>query len=569
MQRADAAFAALKSRTPTPPKSPPFVQTFPTAVRASNDAPHFDVIVAGGTLGVFYATALQARGWRVAVVERGPLVGRTQEWNISRDELQALVANSVLSEVQLAEIIVTEFTEPGRIGFASREGEQRELGASGVLNVGVAPDKLVAMAKDNFERIGGVVMEFCKVEQVEVGPDAVKISVGKRKNLAVSGSLGAGGVGLVGTEEGGEDMSVSARVLVDAMGAFSPIAAQARNFRKPDGVCITVGSCMTGDWPTNETGDLIYSFQPIDKRRSAQYFWEAFPVGREKAARTTYMFTYGPCVEGRQSLTETLEDYLEYLPTYQGIRMEEMALKRVLFGFFPSYYRDSPTDVKFDRILSVGDAGGLQSPISFGGFGCCLRHLSRISGALDEALRIKNDSLLSKEKLQTLQWYLPSLSVSGLFNRAMSVQPGQTTAGPFLDEFGINEVLWSNMKAMSDLGEDVQRPFLQDIVTADGLTKTLASMAIRNPVLAIKMTPFLGPLELISWSGHFVALISYSFAMPVLLGVRSFLERTSVLSDTQRFLLNRMIDTAIYGSGKDADIHFNARSSLKTASRRR
>jgi glycine/D-amino acid oxidase-like deaminating enzyme len=51
----------------------------------------YDVVVAGGTLGVFVAVALAGQGWRVAVVERGPLAGRKQEWNISRKELQELV----------------------------------------------------------------------------------------------------------------------------------------------------------------------------------------------------------------------------------------------------------------------------------------------------------------------------------------------------------------------------------------------------------------------------------------------------------------------------------------------
>ena len=45
----------------------------------------------GGTLGVFLAAALQLRGLRVAIVERGPLRGRAQEWNISRKELYELV----------------------------------------------------------------------------------------------------------------------------------------------------------------------------------------------------------------------------------------------------------------------------------------------------------------------------------------------------------------------------------------------------------------------------------------------------------------------------------------------
>jgi hypothetical protein len=51
----------------------------------------YDVVVAGGTLGVFVAVALAQRGLSVAVVERGRLAGRTQEWNISRKEVQELV----------------------------------------------------------------------------------------------------------------------------------------------------------------------------------------------------------------------------------------------------------------------------------------------------------------------------------------------------------------------------------------------------------------------------------------------------------------------------------------------
>eukprot|EP00955_Chlamydomonas_euryale_P054833 355955-Chlamydomonas_euryale.AAC.7 len=42
------------------------------------------------TLGIVTATSLALRGWRVAVVERGPLRGRTQEWNISRKEINEM-----------------------------------------------------------------------------------------------------------------------------------------------------------------------------------------------------------------------------------------------------------------------------------------------------------------------------------------------------------------------------------------------------------------------------------------------------------------------------------------------
>lgn len=49
-------------------------------------------MVCGGTLGIFLAAALQLAGLRVAVVERGPLRGRAQEWNISRKEIAELVS---------------------------------------------------------------------------------------------------------------------------------------------------------------------------------------------------------------------------------------------------------------------------------------------------------------------------------------------------------------------------------------------------------------------------------------------------------------------------------------------
>jgi choline dehydrogenase-like flavoprotein len=50
----------------------------------------YDVVVCGGTLGIFLAAALAREGHRVAVVEAGPLRGRAQEWNISRKELDEL-----------------------------------------------------------------------------------------------------------------------------------------------------------------------------------------------------------------------------------------------------------------------------------------------------------------------------------------------------------------------------------------------------------------------------------------------------------------------------------------------
>ena len=80
--------------------------------------------------------------------------------------------------------------------------------------------------------------------------------------------------------------------------------------------------------------------------------------------------------------------------------------------------RASPIQSPFPRILQVGDASGIQSPLSFGGFGSLTRHLERIVGGLKEAL---DADLLSAEDLSAINAYQPNLSACWMFQRAMGV----------------------------------------------------------------------------------------------------------------------------------------------------
>jgi hypothetical protein len=93
----------------------------------------------------------------------------------------------------------------------------------------------------------------------------------------------------------------------------------------------------------------------------------------------------------------------------------------------PAARLSKQTCLRFNRIVQVGDTSGLQSPLSFGGFGSLLRHLPRISTGLTEALEA---DLTTKEDLDALQPYLPSLSTMWLFQKAMSVKPGRSVADP-------------------------------------------------------------------------------------------------------------------------------------------
>ena len=82
-----------------------------------------------------------------------------------------------------------------------------------------------------------------------------------------------------------------------------------------------------------------------------------------------------------------LEDYWDLMPQYQNVRLEDLEVQRILFGFFPTY-RASPLRPGWNRTLQIGDASGIQSPLSFGGFGALMRHLPRLRAAITEALQV-------------------------------------------------------------------------------------------------------------------------------------------------------------------------------------
>lgn len=92
-----------------------------------------------------------------------------------------------------------------------------------------------------------------------------------------------------------------------------------------------------------------------------------------------------------------LEEYWELMPQYQNVSLDALTAQRILFGFFPTF-RQSPLPPGFDRVLQVGDASGIQSPLSFGGFGALTRHLPRLVPAITEALEVRCVTLLCMRK---------------------------------------------------------------------------------------------------------------------------------------------------------------------------
>jgi lycopene cyclase CruP len=445
--------------------------------------------------------ALQRRGYRVALLERGTLRGRDQEWNISRQELDVFLELELLTQAELEQAIATEYN-PARVGFF----EGPDFWVQDVLNIGVDPVFLLDTLKSKFLAAGGQLLEETAFEGAAIHPDGVFVEA-------------AGGL--------------KTRLLVDAMGHFSPIVRQARQGEKPEGICLVVGSCARG-YPHNETGDILFSFTPI--LNQCQYFWEAFPA---RDGRTTYLFSYLDAHPERPSLEFFLEEYFRLLPEYQGVELAQIDWQRVLFGFFPSY-RQSPLHMPWSRILPIGDSSGTQSPVSFGGFGSMVRHLKRLTDGVEEAL---SSDALSRDALALLQPYQPNIAVTWLFQRAMSVGIEQQ-----LSANQINQLLSGVFQVMDWLGDDVLRPFLQDVVQFSGLSKTLMLTSLTKPGLVVPVIPQVGLTTLLDWFVHYVNLGAYSGLYPFGQLLR---DPAKALPPVPHYYYRRWLDAWCYGSGGD------------------
>ncbi|ACK71300.1 FAD dependent oxidoreductase [Gloeothece citriformis PCC 7424] len=492
LRKADQLYTALRCQ----PISVPCVVQNSSESLSNLDC---DIVISGGTLGILLASALQYQGWRTVIIERGILRGREQEWNISRQELSVFLELNLLTEAELNQAIATEYN-PARVSFF----QGYELWVKDVLNIGVDPVFLLDTLKHKFLEQGGILLEQTSFNSAIVHPDGIVVKAGNH--------------------------TLKTRLLIDGMGHFSPIAKQARKGQKPEGICLVVGSCAQG-YDKNETGDLIASITPI--LNQCQYFWEAFPA---RDGRTTYLFTYLDPHPDRFSLEFFMAEYLKWLPDYQNVELERLKFERFLFGFFPSY-RQSPLKTPWSRILAVGDSSGSQSPVSFGGFGAMVRHLKRLTLGISEALKA---DVLDSQGLSLLQPYQPNISVNWLFQKTMSVEVNQKA-----DPNQINRLMSGVFQVMDQLGDEVLKPFLQDVIQFPALAK---SLILVNPKLVLPLLPQVGVYPLLDWSFHYLNLALYTGLFPLGKLAEPLAEK---FPPVPQYYYHRWLDAWKYGSGKD------------------
>jgi lycopene cyclase CruA len=457
-------------------------------------SPEYDLIYIGGALGSIHAAVMAKLGYKVLLVERLPFGKMNREWNISRDEIQSLINLGLLTNAELAEIIAREYKDGFNKFFDGNNPTKLKssvLHTPTVLNIALNSEKLLALCGQKLKAAGGDIWDETEFSQVNISATEVRIHV---KHLPT-----------------GNEQQVSGRLLIDAMGTASPIAWQLNGGRAFDSVCPTVGAVIEkgfepGVWDS-EYGDVLYSHGDISRGR--QLIWELFPgVGEEL---TIYLFHYHEVNEKNPgSLLEMYEDFFTILPEYRRCDLDKLVWRKPTFGYIPGHFSTNSSDrtIAVDRLIAIGDAASLQSPLVFTGFGSLVRNLDRLTTLLNTAL--KHD-LLSQQHLNKISAYQSNVAVMWLFSKGMMVPTGK-----FIAPQMINSMLNTFFGLLTDETPKVTDDFIKDRCDWFTFNRLALKAAMKNPALLLWIWQLAGWQDLLRWVGNYVSFARHALVSVIL-----------------------------------------------------
>ena len=461
---------------------------------ASNSSPEYDIIYIGGAVGSIHAAVMAKLGYKVLLVERLPFGKMNREWNISRDEIQSLINLGLLTNAELAEIISREYKDGFNKFFDGNNPASLKssvLHTPTVLNIALDSEKFLTLCGQKLQAAGGDIWDETEFFQVNISSTEVTINV---QHLPT-----------------GKERQVRGRLLIDAMGTASPIAWQLNGGRAFDSVCPTVGAVIekgfdSGVWDS-EYGDVLYSHGDISRGR--QLIWELFPgVGEEL---TIYLFHYHEVNEKNPgSLLEMYEDFFAILPEYRRCDLDKLVLKKPTFGYIPGHFSTDSGDrtIAVDRLIAIGDAASLQSPLVFTGFGSLVRNLERLTTLLNTAL--KHD-LLSQQHLNKIRAYQSNVAVMWLFSKGMMVPTSK-----FISPQMINSMLNTFFGLLIDETPEVTDNFIKDRCDWFTFNRLALKAAMKNPTLLLWIWQLAGWRDLLRWLGNYVSFTRHALVSLVL-----------------------------------------------------
>ena len=456
--------------------------------------PDYDLIYVGGALGVIHAAVMARLGYRVLLMERLPFGRMNREWNISVSEFQALINLGLFTESEFEAVTAREYIDGYNKFFDGNNPPHLKgdvLHTPTVLNVALDSEKVLQLCGEKLQAAGGEIWD--QTEFIEANVSNTVVTVHCQHLLSETPKQAVG------------------RLLVDAMGSASPIAWQLNRDRAFDSVCPTVGATVKrgfppGVWDSNY-GDVLHSHGDISRGR--QLIWELFPGAEEEL--TIYLFHYHQVhPDNPGSLLEMYEDFFTILPEYRRCDMEQLEWKKATFGYIPGHFSVGKRDraVAFDRLLALGDAASLQSPLVFTGFGSLIRNLDRLTTLLDTAL--KHD-LLAAENLNQVRAYQSNVAVTWLFSKGMMVPTGKT-----LPPQRINAMLNTFFGLLANEPPIVADTFIKDRAGWGLFNRLALKAAWMNPALIGWIWEQAGTKDFFRWVGSYLSftfdsLIGFAF----------------------------------------------------------
>ncbi len=477
-------------KSPETPKNVIFTET-----NASKQDLQYDIVYLGGALGAIHAAMMAKLGYRVCLVERIPFGRMNREWNISRAEFQNLIDFGLFTREEFESMITAEYVDGFNKFFDSNNPPHLKanvLHTPTVLNIAIDTNRLLEICSKKLHQYGAVICDRTEFEKVVISESSATVFA---KNL-----------------ETGEPVIINSRLVIDAMGSASAIAQQLNAGEAFDSVCPTVGAVLEGIdqavWDS-QYGDVLFSHGDISRGR--QLIWELFPA--EKDELTVYLFHYHQVhPENAGSLLEMYEDFFTILPEYRRCDMDKLVWKKATFGYITGHYSLNEDSKKcaFDRILAIGDAAALQSPLVFTGFGSLVRNLPRLATLLDTAL--KHD-LLKADDLSQINAYQSNIAVTWLFSKGMMVPTGM-----YLPPERVNSMLNTFFGLLADEPQEVSDRFIKDRLSWLMFNRLALIAAFKNPRLILWIWQMAGAKDLLKWLSSYGAFTRSSLTNAILGG---------------------------------------------------
>jgi lycopene cyclase CruA len=462
---------------------------------SNNQPPEYDLIYIGGALGVIHAAVMANLGYRVLLLERLPFGRMNREWNISRDEFQRLIDLGLFTATEFEDVIAREYVDGFSKFFDANNParlQAKVLATPTVLNICIDAEKLLRVCGDKLRAAGGEIWDETEFQRVDVASKSAIVTATYLPD--------------------GSPRVASGRLVIDAMGTASPIAWQLNGTGTFNSVCPTVGAAISKGFAKEvwdaKYGDVLFSHGDISRGR--QLIWELFPGAGDEI--TIYLFHYHQVnAENPGSLLEMYEDFFTILPEYRRCDMEQLEWRKPTFGYIPGHFTTRRQDRKiaFDRVLAIGDAASLQSPLVFTGFGSLVRNMPRLTHLLNTAL---THDLLRAADLNLVCAYQSNVAVTWMFSKGMMVPTGQS-----LPPQRVNVMLNNFFGLLANEPPAVADTFIKDRTDWLTFNRLALKAAWQNPLLLLWIWQMAGTKDLLRWlvsyfSFTVAALVNFCFA---------------------------------------------------------